>query len=112
MRLCNHQNLIDFNFHVVSQAAGAFMAYVASYLIKTYHSFDSFIQDRYTLIPAVIIIGISLFMFLFGLVGCCSTLKESKVGLSFVSVTKASQIVVWVPLVAASGRAQGQKSFK
>uniref|UniRef100_A0A8C6SRX4 Tetraspanin n=1 Tax=Neogobius melanostomus TaxID=47308 RepID=A0A8C6SRX4_9GOBI len=63
-------------------AAGAFMAYVGSLVIKTYNNFDSFIQDRYTLIPAVIIIGISVVMFFFGIVGCCSTLRESKVGLS------------------------------
>lgn len=55
-------------------------------MIKSYDNFDSFIQDRYTLIPAVIIICISAVMFIFGLVGCCATIRESKLGLGFVSV--------------------------
>ncbi|XP_020773001.1 tetraspanin 36 [Boleophthalmus pectinirostris] len=63
-------------------AAGAFMAYVGSYVFKTYDNFDSFINDRYTLIPAVIIIGISIVMFIFGILGCCATVRESKFGLS------------------------------
>lgn len=62
------------------------MAYVGAYVIKSYDNFDSFIQDRYTLIPAVIIICISAVMFIFGLVGCCATIRESKIGLGFVSV--------------------------
>lgn len=59
------------------------MAYVGAYVIKSYDNFDSFIQDKYTLVPAAIIIGVSVVMFIFGLVGCCATLRESKVGLSF-----------------------------
>lgn len=62
------------------------MAYVAAYVIKSYDNFNNFIQDKYTLIPAAIIIGVSVVMFIFGLVGCCATIRESKVGLSFVSV--------------------------
>lgn len=68
------------------QAAGAALAYVGAYVIKSYNSFDSFIQDRYTLIPAAIILCISAVMFIFGLVGCCATIRESKVGLGFVSM--------------------------
>ncbi|XP_044051973.1 tetraspanin 36 [Siniperca chuatsi] len=64
-------------------AAGASLAYVGAYVIKSYDNFDNFIQDKYTLIPAAIIIGISVVMFIFGLVGCCATIRESKVGLSF-----------------------------
>ncbi|KAM7416770.1 hypothetical protein PAMA_018703 [Pampus argenteus] len=52
-------------------------------MIKSYDNFNSFIQDKNTLIPAAIIIGISVVMFFFGLVGCCATIRESKVGLSF-----------------------------
>lgn len=55
-------------------------------MIKSYDNFNSFIQDGYILIPAVIIITISVVMFIFGLVGCCATIRESKIGLSFVSV--------------------------
>ncbi|KAG7223400.1 hypothetical protein INR49_032227 [Caranx melampygus] len=64
-------------------AAGAALAYVGAFVIKSYDSFDSFIQDKYTLVPAAIIIGISLVMFLFGLLGCCATIRESKFGLTF-----------------------------
>ncbi|KAM9858396.1 tetraspanin 36 [Aulostomus maculatus] len=64
-------------------AAGATLAYVGAYVIKSYGNFENFIQDRYTLIPAAIIIGVSVVMFIFGLVGCCATVRESKVGLSF-----------------------------
>lgn len=71
--------------HVSPQAAGVVLAYVGAHIIKSYDNFDSFIQDKYTLVPAAIIIGISVVMFIFGLVGCCATLRESKVGLSFVS---------------------------
>lgn len=63
-------------------AAGAALAYVGAYVIRSYDTFESFIQDRYTLIPAAIIIGISVVMLIFGLVGCCATLRESKLGLS------------------------------
>ncbi|KAA8577540.1 tetraspanin 36 [Etheostoma spectabile] len=64
-------------------AAGAALAYVGAYVIKSYDNFDSFIQDKYTLVPAAIIIGVSVVMFIFGLVGCCATIRESKVGLTF-----------------------------
>lgn len=59
------------------------MAYVGAYVIRSYDNFNSFIQDKYTLVPAAIIIGVSVVMFIFGLVGCCATVRESKFGLSF-----------------------------
>ncbi|XP_070689837.1 tetraspanin 36 [Pempheris klunzingeri] len=68
---------------LVFWAAGAALAYVGAYVIRSYDNFDSFIQDKYTLVPAAIIIGVSVVMFVFGLVGCCATIRESKVGLSF-----------------------------
>ncbi|XP_029961512.1 tetraspanin 36 [Salarias fasciatus] len=68
---------------LVFWAAGAALAYVGAYVIKSYGSFENFIQDKYTLVPAAIIIGISVVMFIIGLVGCCSTIRESKLGLSF-----------------------------
>uniref|UniRef100_A0A4W6BV33 Tetraspanin n=1 Tax=Lates calcarifer TaxID=8187 RepID=A0A4W6BV33_LATCA len=64
-------------------AAGAALAYVGAYVIKSYDNFDGFIQDKYALVPAAIIIGVSVVMFLFGLLGCCATIRESKFGLSF-----------------------------
>ncbi|XP_068167292.1 tetraspanin 36 [Antennarius striatus] len=68
---------------LVFWAAGAALAYVGSYVIRSYKDFDSFVQDRYTLVPAAIIIGISVVMFIIGLVGCCATIRESKIGLGF-----------------------------
>ncbi|KAF7662350.1 hypothetical protein LDENG_00238640 [Lucifuga dentata] len=64
-------------------AAGASLAYVAGYVLKSYNNFDSFLEDKYTVVPAVIIIIVSVVMFIFGLLGCCATIRESKVGLSF-----------------------------
>ncbi|CAJ1068973.1 tetraspanin 36 [Xyrichtys novacula] len=64
-------------------AAGGFMAYVGAYVIRSYDNFNNFIQDKYTLIPAAIIIGVSVVMFIFGLLGCFATIRESRVGLSF-----------------------------
>ncbi|XP_068616736.1 tetraspanin 36 [Brachionichthys hirsutus] len=68
---------------LVFWAAGAALAYVGAYVIKSYDNFNSFVQDRYSLVPAAIIIGISVVMFIIGLVGCCATIRESKVGLCF-----------------------------
>ena len=68
-----------------SKAAGGSLVYVGSYVIRSYNNFDNFLEDRFTLIPAIIIISVGVVMFAIGLVGCCATLKESKVGLSFVS---------------------------
>lgn len=53
-------------------------------MINSYDNFESFIQDKYTLIPAAIILGISAVLFFFGMLGCCSTIRESKAGLTVV----------------------------
>lgn len=66
------------------QAAGGALAYVGAYMINSYDNFESFIQDKYTLVPAAIILGISAVLFFFGMLGCCSTIRESKAGLSVV----------------------------
>ncbi|KAJ8401605.1 hypothetical protein AAFF_G00379220 [Aldrovandia affinis] len=64
-------------------AAGGALAYVGSYVLRSYNNFDNFLEDKYTLIPAAIIIGVAVVMFVIGTVGCCATLRESKVGLGF-----------------------------
>lgn len=64
-------------------AAGGALVYVGSYVIKSYSNFDNFLQDKYTFIPAGIIIPTGVVMFIIGTVGCYATLSESKVGLSF-----------------------------
>ncbi|XP_029915890.1 tetraspanin 36 [Myripristis murdjan] len=64
-------------------AAGAALTYVGVYVIRSYNNFENFLEDKYTLIPAAIIISVGVVMFIFGLVGCCATIRESKIGLSF-----------------------------
>uniref|UniRef100_A0A3P9HKX6 Tetraspanin n=1 Tax=Oryzias latipes TaxID=8090 RepID=A0A3P9HKX6_ORYLA len=66
--------------------AGGVLAWVGARVIQSYDTFEGLIQDKQMLIPAVTIICISVVMLIFGLVGCCSTLRESKFGLSLVSI--------------------------
>lgn len=78
--ICTSKTILLF-LSLVFWAAGAALAYVGAYMIKSYGNFETFIQDKQTMIPAAIVIGISVVMFIFGLVGCCATLRESKFGL-------------------------------
>ncbi|XP_012683983.1 tetraspanin 36 [Clupea harengus] len=79
-------------------AAGAALAYVGAYVIKSYNSFQSFLEDKTTLIPATIIIVVAAVMFIIGIVGCCSTLRESKIGLGFFMIII---LLIFVAEVAA-----------
>ncbi|XP_026198838.1 tetraspanin 36 [Anabas testudineus] len=63
-------------------AVGAALAYIGAYLIQRYNQFSIDVQDKVVLAPAIIIIAFSVVMFLFGLLGCCATIRESKFGLS------------------------------
>lgn len=96
---------------LVFWAAGGALAYVGAYMIQSYDNFGSFIQDKHTLIPAAIIIGISVVMFVFGLVGCCSTLRESKFGLGFffliIMVIFAAEVAALVFSFIYQGRIDG-----
>ncbi|XP_036383115.1 tetraspanin 36 [Megalops cyprinoides] len=81
-------------------AAGAALAYVGSYVLRSYSSFDNFLEDKYTLIPAAIIIAVAVVMFVIGIVGCCATLRESKIGLGFflliILIILAAEITAFV----------------
>ncbi|XP_051964465.1 tetraspanin-36-like [Xyrauchen texanus] len=92
-------------------AAGVALAYVGSYVIKSYNNFEDFVADRYTLIPAAIIIGVAVVMFVIGTVGCCATLKESKVGLGFflfiIMVIFAAEVTAFVFSFIYRGRIKG-----
>ncbi|KAK2837156.1 hypothetical protein Q5P01_014368 [Channa striata] len=81
-------------------AAGAGLAYVGAKVIQSYDSVATFIQDRSALTPAMIIIGISVVMFIFGVLGCCATIWESKLGLGFffliIMVVFAAEVVALV----------------
>ncbi|XP_032061616.1 tetraspanin-36-like [Aythya fuligula] len=62
-------------------AAAAGLSYVGGYVMNTYRSYDNFLQDKYALLPAVIILCVAAVMFIIGLLGCCATFRESRVGL-------------------------------
>ncbi|KAM9475580.1 tetraspanin 36 isoform 1-T2 [Clarias gariepinus] len=64
-------------------AAGAVLTYVGVYVISSYKNFDEFRVDKYSVIPAAIILAVALVLFIIGIIGCCATLRESKVGLGF-----------------------------
>lgn len=89
-------------------AAGAALAYVGAYVIKTYHSYDSFISDQYSIIPPIIIIAISVVMFIFGILGCCATIRESKFGLGcfflIIMVIFAAEVAALVCAFIFQGR--------
>ncbi|XP_006033198.1 tetraspanin-36-like [Alligator sinensis] len=68
---------------LVFWAAAAGLSYVGAYVINTYKNYDHFLQDKYALLPAVIIICVAVVMFIIGLIGCCATIRESRVGLGF-----------------------------
>lgn len=70
---------------VAFQAAAAGLSYVGGYVMNTYRSYDNFLQDKYALLPAVIILCVAAVMFIIGLLGCCATFRESRVGLGLVS---------------------------
>ncbi|KAM4745728.1 tetraspanin 36 [Anableps anableps] len=78
--ICTSKIILLF-LSLVFWGAGVALAYVGAYIIMSFRNFESFIQDKQTLIPATIIIATSVVMIIFGLVGCCSTLRESKFGL-------------------------------
>ncbi|MBN3301122.1 TSN3 protein, partial [Amia calva] len=65
------------------QAAGAALAYVSSYVFTSYKTYDHFLEDKYTLIPAIVILAVAVVMFIIGTIGCCATLRESRIGLGF-----------------------------
>ncbi|XP_066500080.1 tetraspanin 36 [Hoplias malabaricus] len=92
-------------------AAGVALSYVGAYVISTYKNYDKFLEDKYTLIPAVIIIGVAVVMFIIGIVGCCATLRESKVGLSFfmliILLIFAAEVTAFVFGVIYRGRIKG-----
>ncbi|KAG7332386.1 hypothetical protein KOW79_004220 [Hemibagrus wyckioides] len=63
--------------------AGAALAFVGSYVISSYKNFDGFRVDKYAFIPVAIILAVAIVMFIVGIIGCCATLRESRVGLGF-----------------------------
>uniref|UniRef100_A0A8C8SKY5 Tetraspanin n=1 Tax=Pelusios castaneus TaxID=367368 RepID=A0A8C8SKY5_9SAUR len=79
-------------------AAAAGLSYVGGYVINTYKNYDSFLQDKYAMLPAVIIICVAVVMFIIGLIGCCATIRESRVGLG---IFLAIILIIFIAEVAA-----------
>ncbi|XP_076859728.1 tetraspanin 36 [Brachyhypopomus gauderio] len=96
---------------LIFAAAGAALAYVGAYVISSYKHFNDFVTDKYTLIPAAIIIGVAVVLFLIGIVGCCVTLKESTFGLScfliVIVVIFAAEVTAFVFGFIYRGRIKG-----
>ncbi|XP_052460074.1 tetraspanin-36 [Carassius gibelio] len=92
-------------------AAGAALAYVGSYVIKSYNNFEDFVSNKYSVIPAAIIICVAVVMFVIGIVGCCATLRESKVGLGFflliIMIIFAAEVTAFVFGFIYRGRIKG-----
>ncbi|XP_026198816.1 tetraspanin-36-like [Anabas testudineus] len=63
-------------------AVGAALAYTGAHLIEIYSNLGINPHDKVILSPAIIIIAFSVVMFLFGLLGCCATIWESRFCLS------------------------------
>ncbi|XP_062984774.1 tetraspanin-36-like [Elgaria multicarinata webbii] len=70
-----------FLISLIFGAAAIGLSYVGGYVLNSYKVYDPFLQDKYALLPAVIIICVAVVMFIIGLIGCCATIRESKVGL-------------------------------
>ncbi|XP_051898494.1 tetraspanin 36 [Pristis pectinata] len=62
-------------------AAGGVLTYVGVTLLSTYKNYTHLFEGHFTVLPAIVIIGIALVMFLIGIIGCCATLMESRCGL-------------------------------
>ncbi|XP_070542373.1 tetraspanin-36-like [Ptychodera flava] len=59
-------------------AIAAGLTYVSVSVFKTYDNFEHIDKDYYTLIPAGILLGAAVFMFITGVIGCIGACKESK----------------------------------
>ncbi|KAM9807534.1 tetraspanin-3 isoform 1-T1 [Neosynchiropus ocellatus] len=86
--------------NMIFWAAAGILCYVGAYVFITYDNYDHFFEDVYTLIPAVVIIGVGALLFIIGLIGCCATVRESYCGLttfviilSMVFVTEVAMVI-------------------
>lgn len=67
---------------LVFWGAAASLCFISSWVYRTYHDFDHLTESTLTLVPASIVLGVAVFMFLIGLLGCIAVCKESKILLS------------------------------
>lgn len=93
---------------VIFWLAGACLSYVGSYVFISYKNYGNFLEDKYTLLPAVIILVVAVVMFIIGIIGCCATLRESRVGLGFflviILIIFAAEVAAFVLAIIYQGR--------
>lgn len=99
-------------FLIAFQAAAAGLSYVGAYVINTYKSYDNFLQDKYALLPAVIIICVAVVMFIIGLIGCCATFRESRVGLGLVSGSSVCVVCLSLAGEVLGWASEGETKWK
>ncbi|KAM3845496.1 tetraspanin-36-like [Vipera latastei] len=71
--------LVFISFIFWGAAAG--LLYVSAHVLNAYKEYDSFLQNRDALLPPIIIIAVAVVMLVIGILGCCATLRESKIAL-------------------------------
>ncbi|XP_064607578.1 tetraspanin-3-like [Liolophura sinensis] len=59
-------------------AAAAALMFVGVEVFNTYRKYDEITSANLTLIPASVILGVAVFLFIIGLLGCIAAAKESK----------------------------------
>ena len=68
------------------QGAAAGLMFVGAWVYREYKHYDQIADAYYTLVPATIIIGLGVFFFILGLIGCVGAFKEHRCLLGTVGV--------------------------
>lgn len=67
------------------QGAAVALCFISAWVFKTYNDFGHLTESTLILLPASIVLGIGIFMFIVGLLGFIAVCKEHKLLLSIVS---------------------------
>ncbi|XP_068107473.1 tetraspanin-36-like [Hyperolius riggenbachi] len=82
---------------LVFLVAAGFLGYVGISAIVTYKQYEHFMGNTFVMLPAVIILGVAVFLLIIGFLGFCSTIQESCCGLgcfiSLISIILAAGVV-------------------
>ncbi|XP_069819299.1 tetraspanin-36-like [Dendropsophus ebraccatus] len=85
---------------LVFLAAAAALGYVGIHIIVTYKQYETFLNNSYVMLPAIVILGVAVLMFIIGLLGCISSIQESCCGLgcfiTLISILFAAGVVTLV----------------
>ncbi|MGH0139666.1 UNVERIFIED_CONTAM: hypothetical protein FKN15_030306 [Acipenser sinensis] len=103
-----HQSSFLYSGFCGKRECSACLSYVGSYVFISYKNYGNFLEDKYTLLPAVIILVVAVVMFIIGIIGCCATLRESRVGLGFflviILIIFAAEVAAFVLAIVYKGR--------